>query len=287
MEDVKFDQTESVNSMSVTLDTENMTAGAHLYIYIGGWEANFEIDYDGSVLSRNTSEEKNVSQFMVDGNKVTVTFTSAISPACSWSSDYNNKITFHSNAGTTIVKSFVVNPPTALSASLDMPLQLGAASVAAEEIMPMLGAADDATNTSVDFVNDVATVTLSPTSGPNGEEWTYFVQNLDVYAESGAYYYWVEEVNVQPGGVNTYDISYQFDDADDSTTFVINAAQPGAATATIRNTKTQDESYELPSTGGVGTRWYTIAGLLVLGGGCGGFATTHLIRRFRRRKCTK
>lgn len=34
-----------------------------------------------------------------------------------------------------------------------------------------------------------------------GEEWTYFVQNLDVYAESGAYYYWVEEVNVQPGGV--------------------------------------------------------------------------------------
>ena len=155
------------------------------------------------------------------------------------------------------------------------------------DFMPMLGAAGE-TNTSLEFLDDVATITLSPTSGPNGEEWIYSAKNLAVYDSNGnPYYYWVEEIDVQPGGLNTYDISYLFTDGDDSTAYAINAANPGAATATIRNTKTQNESYELPSTGGIGTRWYTISGLLVLGGGCGGFATTHLIRRFRKRKCTK
>jgi len=132
------------------------------------------------------------------------------------------------------------------------------------------------------------TITLSPTSNPDGEAWTYLAKNLDVYdANSQTYYYWVEEVSAGTGTLSNYEVSYLFTDGDDSTTYVINAANPGAATATIRNTKTQNESYELPSTGGIGTRWYTISGLLVLGGGCGGFATTHLIRRFRKRKCTK
>lgn len=181
-------------------------------------------------------------------------------------------------------EKYVVYPS---SVSRTAPQQVRAASVAAEEIMPMLGDAAT-TNTSVGFVNNVATITLSPTSNPEGEAWTYVAKNLDVYDANGQpYYYWVEEVGAGEGGLSNYEVSYLFDDADGDTTYAINAANPGNAMATIRNTKTQNESYELPSTGGIGTRWYTIAGLLVLGGGCGGFATTHLIRRFRRRKCTK
>ncbi|MDO4156190.1 MAG: Cna B-type domain-containing protein [Oscillospiraceae bacterium] len=177
-------------------------------------------------------------------------------------------------------EKYVVYPS---SVSRTAPQQVRAASVAAEEIMPMLGAA----NTPVDFIDDVATITLSPTSGPDGEGWIYIVPDLPVYSGNAPYYYWVEEVSAGEGELSNYEVSYLFDDANNDTTYVIDAANPGDATATIRNTKTQNESYELPSTGGIGTRWYTIAGLFMLGGGCGGLATTHLIRRFRRRKCTK
>lgn len=189
-------------------------------------------------------------------------------------------------------EKYVVYPAVS-AASLDLPMQLGAASAASSmEFMPMLSAAGD-TGSTLDFkpssenpAIEEVTITLSPTSNPEGEAWTYLAKNLDVYdANSQPYYYWVEEVKT--GELSNYEVSYLFTDGDDSTTYAINAANPGAATATIRNTKTQNESYELPSTGGIGTRWYTISGLLVLGGGCGGFATTHLIRRFRKRKCTK
>lgn len=151
----------------------------------------------------------------------------------------------------------------------------------AMDFMPMLGAG-------ADFNNDVATITISMSDIVSGESWVKLVEDLPAYDENNQpYYYWVEEVGAGTGALSNYEVSYLFTDGDDSTTYAINAANPGAATATIRNTKTQNESYELPSTGGIGTRWYTISGLLVLGGGCGGFATTHLIRRFRKRKCTK
>lgn len=180
--------------------------------------------------------------------------------------------------------SETVKADAARSASRTAPQQVRAASGAAkEEVLPMLGAA----NTPVDFIDDVATITLSPTSGPDGEGWIYIVPDLPVYSGNAPYYYWVEEVSAGEGELSNYEVSYLFDDANNDTTYVIDAANPGNATATIRNTKTQNESYELPSTGGIGTRWYTIAGLFMLGGGCGGLATTHLIRRFRRRKCTK
>ena len=236
-----------------------------------GWDAE-QLTFDSKLLQDSSKS-------------CTLTFDSS-----AWSRTDHMGIYIEAYGGLKCKVTVIINYKTTLrSASLDAPLQLGEASVAAEEIMPMLGAADDATNTSVDFKNNVATITLSPTSSSEGEPWTYVAKNLDVYDANGhSYYYWVEEVNAGEGELSNYEVSYLFDDADGDTTYAINAANPGNnATATIRNTKTQNESYELPSTGGIGTRWYTIAGLLVLGGGCGGFATTHLIRRFRRRKCTK
>lgn len=233
-----------------------------------GWDSE-QLTFDSALLQSSSKS-------------CTLTFDSS-----TWSRTDHMGIYIEAYGGLKCKVTVIINYKTTLrSASLDAPLQLGVASAAAEEILPMLGAADT-TNTSVDFVDDVATITLSPTSGPNGEGWIYVVPDLPVYSGNDRYYYWVEEVSAGEGELSNYEVSYLFDDANNDTTYVIDAANPGNATATIRNTKTQNESYELPSTGGIGTRWYTIAGLFMLGGGCGGLATTHLIRRFRRRKCTK
>lgn len=127
----------------------------------------------------------------------------------------------------------------------------------------------------------VAVVTISQT-----DNWQKAFENLPVYDENGTrYYYWVEETNVQPGGTNTYDIRYAFEDADDATTFAINAEHPGNAVARIQNTKTTDESYTLPSTGGIGVTRYYLIGLLLVGGS--GLVICCQFYRKRRENCTK
>lgn len=127
----------------------------------------------------------------------------------------------------------------------------------------------------------VDVVTISQT-----DSWQKAFENLPVYDENGTrYYYWVEETDVQPGGTNTYDIRYAFEDADEATTYAINAEHPGNAVARIQNTKTTDESYTLPSTGGIGmTRYYLISFLLV--GGSGLVICCQFYRK-RRENCTK
>ena len=127
----------------------------------------------------------------------------------------------------------------------------------------------------------VAVVTISQT-----DNWQKAFENLPVYDENGTrYYYWVEETNVQPGGTNTYDIRYAFEDADDATTIAINAERPGNAVARIQNTKTTDESYTLPSTGGIGVTRYYLIGLLLVGGS--GLVICCQFYRKRRENCTK
>lgn len=127
----------------------------------------------------------------------------------------------------------------------------------------------------------VDVVTISQT-----DSWQKAFENLPVYDENGTrYYYWVEETDVQPGGTNTYDIRYAFEDADDDTTFAINAEHPGNAVARIQNTKTTDESYTLPSTGGIGMTRYYLIGLLLMGGS--GLVICYQFRRKRHGNCTK
>ena len=127
----------------------------------------------------------------------------------------------------------------------------------------------------------VAVVTISQT-----DNWQKAFENLPVYDENGTrYYYWVEETDVQPGGTNTYDIRYAFEDADDATTFAINAEHPGNAVARIQNTKTTDESYTLPSTGGTGVTRYYLIGLLLMGGS--GLVICYQFRRKRHGNCAK
>lgn len=113
--------------------------------------------------------------------------------------------------------------------------------------------------------------------------------NLPLTDENGrTYYYYIVEVDkdgnpaetIQGSGAKYIPISYE------NNASSLNEGSSVVMTV-VNKLSEKSESYELPSTGGIGTRWYTISGLLVLGGGCGGFATTHLIRRFRKRKCTK
>jgi len=127
----------------------------------------------------------------------------------------------------------------------------------------------------------VDVVTISQT-----DSWQKAFENLPVYDENGTrYYYWVEETDVQPGGTNTYDIRYAFEDADEATTYAINAEHPGNAVARIQNTKTTDESYTLPSTGGIGMTRYYLIGFLLVGGS--GLVICCQFYRKRRENCTK
>ena len=277
---IEYDKNKNIGSIILELDSTHYGWYPYVRLKFDGDSNYVKAGYSGtSELKVESSSGSNFNYEIVDG-KLVVTFTNGYSPSSVSIMQDGNTVT----NGTVTISYATTN--SLLSVSLAAPQQVRAASAAAEEILPMLGAADT-TNTSVDFVDDVATITLSPTSGPNGEGWIYVVPDLPVYSGNDKYYYWVEEVSAGEGELSNYEVSYLFDDANNDTTYVIDAANPGNATATIRNTKTQNESYELPSTGGIGTRWYTIAGLFMLGGGCGGLATTHLIRRFRRRKCTK
>lgn len=169
------------------------------------------------------------------------------------------------------------------SQSLSAPRRAVSAAAVEEDNAVLLYGAEEpvayaASSTDPTYVD---VVTISQT-----DNWQKAFENLPVYDENGTrYYYWVEETNVQPGGTNTYDIRYAFEDADDDTTFAINAEHPGNAVARIQNTKTTDESYTLPSTGGTGVTRYYLIGLLLMGGS--GLVICYQFRRKRHGNCTK
>lgn len=169
------------------------------------------------------------------------------------------------------------------SQSLSAPRRAVSAAAVEEDNAVLLYGAEEpvayaASSTDPTYV-DVVTISQTDT-------WQKAFENLPVYDENGTrYYYWVEETDVQPGGTNTYDIRYAFEDADDATTFAINAEHPGNAVARIQNTKTTDESYTLPSTGGIGMTRYYLIGFLLVGGS--GLVICCQFYRKRRENCTK
>lgn len=169
------------------------------------------------------------------------------------------------------------------SQSLSAPRRAVSAAAVEEDNAVLLYGAEEpvayaASSTDPTYV-DVVTISQTDT-------WQKAFENLPVYDENGTrYYYWVEETDVQPGGTNIYDIRYAFEDADDATTFAINAERPGNAVARIQNTKTTDESYTLPSTGGIGVTRYYLIGLLLVGGS--GLVICCQFYRKRRENCIK
>lgn len=92
------------------------------------------------------------------------------------------------------------------------------------------------------------------------DNWTKEINNLPAYDANGnKYYYWVVEEDV-----SGYTASYYFDDANVDTDYCINATQLGNGEITIKNTKNESSSVEMPSTGGKGVKWYYVTGMAVM-----------------------
>ena len=106
----------------------------------------------------------------------------------------------------------------------------------------------------------VAEVELKYTDTVNGQNWQKLIENLPAYDEHNQqYYYWVEEIKV-----NGYTVSYLFSDDNSETQYCIDAEHPGSGEITIKNTKNESTSVEMPSTGGKGVKWYYVTGMAVM-----------------------
>lgn len=117
------------------------------------------------------------------------------------------------------------------------------------------------TSQSIKFDSDgVAEVELKYTDVVNGQHWQKLIENLPAYDENNQqYYYWVEEIEV-----NGYTVSYLFSDDNSETQYCIDALQLGSGEITIKNTKNESSSVEMPSTGGKGVKWYYVTGMAVM-----------------------
>lgn len=117
-------------------------------------------------------------------------------------------------------------------------------------------------------------------SGTGADKWLAEIDNLPAQDENGnTYYYWVEEVPV----FSNYEVSYLFRDDDNSTTHMINATQKSGndVDIVVRNTKQNNVTVEMPSTGGEGTTNYYIIGIIVMLIGVAGLIV------FKRRQIVK
>ncbi len=109
---------------------------------------------------------------------------------------------------------------------------------------------------------EVANVDIELT-GTGADKWLAEIDNLPAQDESGnTYYYWVEEVPV----FSNYEVSYLFRDNDDTTSHMINATQKSDndVDIVVRNTKQNNVTVEMPSTGGEGTTNYYIVGIIMM-----------------------
>ncbi len=110
----------------------------------------------------------------------------------------------------------------------------------------------------------VETLELSSANRKDDTNYWETTVELPVYDPNGkVYLYWVEEVFDEAA---SYDTSYLYVDGDVDSRYWINALEPinGEAVITIDNTKKPDTGVTLPSTGGTGTRWYYIAGMMMM-----------------------
>jgi hypothetical protein len=288
----------SVSAGNVVITFDNLTANLSNSLAIELYDSNsnrfaymaVSTDANGSVSSVTNWGNSGADPYhdiSCDASKNTVSFTlksGATKPTL-------NMVKFLSTGGTLDVVSITVDgTPITLKTTQSLPHRqsLSAALSLSAETLSLLSddgaegttaAASDDTSTPTFDENGTYTVTLKAIN-----DWQCTLENLPTQDSDGnPYYYWVEETPV-----SNYTASYSFDDADDNTLYCINAQQVGNGVMTITNTKenTEDEGYNLPSTGGTGTKPYRLAGLFLMGGGCALTFATQFTRR-RRKKCTK
>lgn len=262
---------------SIILDiTQDSNAGSTLYVaLLHSWEfAGTNIDVKNIPIELSGPWGNPKPTFEVKDGKLVIT---------NISSDIKSMRIMNNNGGAKVKVTYTITYASTSSQSLSAPRRAVSAAAVEEDNAVLLYGAEEpvayaASSTDPTYVD---VVTISQT-----DSWQKAFENLPVYDENGTrYYYWVEETDVQPGGTNTYDIRYAFEDADEATTYAINAEHPGNAVARIQNTKTTDESYTLPSTGGIGMTRYYLIGFLLVGGS--GLVICCQFYRKRRENCTK
>lgn len=258
----------------IELELADLDNGDALHIYLGGWNAKLTLVYNGSGFDQT---EVDKMSWEANGTKVTITVDSGVNASCNWNQDYNEKLTFHSNSGSFTVQSYTItyaSTNTLTLAAFDLPItDEGTAVVQSEEITDGEWHTDGATGW------QYRTFTIDAVPNIGDEPWTYIVQNLEPYDSSrNPYYYWAVE---EPVPAN-YTPLYIYTDGDATQDTAINAGNLGNGTITIRNVKTQTTNITLPSTGGTGTRMYTIIGTALMGS-----ATAAYILIRRRQKASR
>ncbi len=272
---IDFDSNKKVKSIKVWLNPNNYSSFPYIKIVTNDGDEYIKFGYHGKdTLNIEYNYNHRATTEIVNKEYCLIEFNSSVSLSF---------INICQAGSTATSGKITITYDTTSSQSLSAPRRAVSAAAVEEDNAVLLYGAEEpvayaASSTDPTYVD---VVTISQT-----DNWQKAFENLPVYDENGTrYYYWVEETNVQPGGTNTYDIRYAFEDADDDTTFAINAEHPGNAVARIQNTKTTDESYTLPSTGGIGVTRYYLIGLLLMGGS--GLVVCYQFRRKRHGNCAK
>lgn len=272
---IDFDSNKKVKSIKVWLDPVHYGWYPYIQVRTNGESEYIKFGYMGvDTLNIEKNFNYRATTKIIDKEYCLIEFNSSV---------LLNNIDICQDSTTATSGKITITYDTTSSQSLSTPRRAVSAAAVEEDNAVLLYGAEEpvayaASSTDPTYVD---VVTISQT-----DSWQKAFENLPVYDENGTrYYYWVEETDVQPGGTNTYDIRYAFEDADDDTTYAINAEHPGNAVARIQNTKTTDESYTLPSTGGIGMTRYYLIGLLLMGGS--GLVICYQFRRKRHGNCTK
>ncbi|MCC8110828.1 MAG: Cna B-type domain-containing protein [Ruminococcus sp.] len=220
---VDLDSSKSVESLSITFDTSSTSSETDLHIYFGVWSVYFDIIYSNGSLS--IDKPSGVSDYTIDGNTVTLTFSNL----------YEGSVTFYNNSYNNL--SIVISSYTITYAS-------------SNTLLTSYSFRSVATSGSGSSAYYYTSVTLDAKG-----DWNATLSNLPVYdADGNTYYYWVEEASL-----SGYTAAYSYNDGE-NTTF-INAATASinnTGTIQIENTRVEDSTTTMPETGGRGTVWYTL-----------------------------
>lgn len=269
---IKLDASKTPESIIIT----GLTSTNQWYDYVSiKPNANDWSNYAGLTYSNGSWSVGNGGYFNVetDNNSIfIITFTQTV-----------NLSELYVSANNGVKFSYTVNYATSTNAltlsAADAPIQLYAASEV-NSAPSTMRTAGEWTWTS-DAKGSYITITIDRVPNQGEEEWTYIVENLEPYDSGGQpYFYWAEEVI---DGVTTgYTPLYTYTDDDPAQDTALNAGNLGDGTITIRNVKTQTTNVTLPSTGGTGTRIYTITGAALMSS-----ATAAYILIRRRRKASR
>lgn len=271
---ISIDSTKTVSTIAFTLSSDTVNGGySNFTVYIGNYLAGAIIVAQNGTIK--VEQEYGGCTYSVSGNVVTLTLNKQA-----------DSIVFSNYNGTNVIDSYTITYASTSSTSFSLrntSLTLGDAGeteiLADEDIAPLAEDGISTTSLSTSGLNFVAIRGDKQTEVANvdiqimntgGQNWITTIDNLEACDENGnPYYYWVVEEPV----FTNYDVSYSFNDSDDSEHFMINAEQLDSSAEydiIIRNTKNESVTVEMPSTGGEGTTWYYIVGIMIVLGSAAG-----------------